>query len=497
MNHTLRSVGRILVAPWQQRRNQSGPWGFAVIAALSVAAGLALAVALGAFGPRSRPTIGAAEAGAVVAFGLLLTAAWAMLVASVLEQNHPTFARLAPGHVARLRCVLLLAWGAAIAYAAAVPGAFAHASLAWAVGASAALALLAACIRWPVLWLFGCVAPFFTTSAVHRAWVDGLLQLAAQAWQAGPMRISVTIVLAGAVLLLALVQRGGQRHAASYAARRQRGLRLRSSMTGVQSTRAEPRIAGWSARISAWSYAWWMRRLLAGPGPDAMARLQLGFGPAVHWSALLGFAVRLLVLAGLFFAAIALSPMASLLPGLLAVMSLGLMYGFVERVTQAPARLHQTRREQALLILLPGVPRRKALNRWLSGHLTTQFVVAWLAAVAWAALLGAAADRLRPGVTAETIGQGRSLLAIAMLPPCALLWRSWARMAAPTPLGVWMAALPGLACGGAAYAMHQVGGYGYAPIGVVYAASTLAWCGWRWHRMADEPSAFPIGRLHR
>ncbi|MEP6504575.1 MAG: hypothetical protein ABJD97_14650, partial [Betaproteobacteria bacterium] len=125
MNQDLSSIGRILVGPWQQRRSQGGLWGLALIALLCMLTAVAVGVVSG----------GSARSYAVVSIAVLgmgMLGGWAFLVLNVLEQNHPTFARLVPRHVGRLRATLVMAWMALVALAAVAATAFGSPTLAWA-----------------------------------------------------------------------------------------------------------------------------------------------------------------------------------------------------------------------------------------------------------------------------------------------------------------------------------------------------------------------------
>src|ERR1700756_2302947 len=145
MNHVESSaIARILASPFQQRINEDSVWGAIVVIVLCLAAPAGLLVwslvAEASLAPELRYR--AAVSGAIAAVALLI-AAWMMLVGNLLQQNQPAMARLVPGHVARLRTALLVAWALGVLAIAAGPGFVFGDPLAWGCAAAAGLALLA------------------------------------------------------------------------------------------------------------------------------------------------------------------------------------------------------------------------------------------------------------------------------------------------------------------------------------------------------------------
>ena len=501
MNISLSSVGRILRGPIQQRRNQGGLWGLVLIVLVGALVPVAFFLAATQASGRDRLGIGffvhSFEVIAMALLGLGLVGYWALLVANLLEQNHPTLARLVPRHAQHLRAVFVSMWLLAIALATAGPGVFTGDVLGWAAGSAVALAALAAAVRWPMLWFAGCFAPILTTSALRWPWFSQALSALLRTWQAAPLAITVVLVVAGAAGLMSLVRNGDARHVASHAARKCRNLRFQSRMAGIQPLTAVDGPQGWTTRISSVPYTWWMRRVLARTDSALTTRLLIGLGPGAHWTTRVGGAFLLLGLGIVFVAAASLASISREIPSTLSGLSFGMMFGLIVATLQTQARLHQTQREQALLMLLPGTPRGGALNRWLSGHLTLNFMASWLAAGALMTSMGVAAERLDPGQIGRTLGQGRELLWVAMIPLIAYQWRRWYRMAAPTQLNALIPALLGLLLGAATWGTKLATGLGYAQIGTVVALVVLAWGACRWRRMGAEPSAFPVGRLAR
>ena len=226
-----------------------------------------------------------------------------------------------------------------------------------------------------MLWFAGFFAPILTTSWLLAMVRPGTVGVAGCSGRRRPLAITVVLVVAGAAGLMSLVRNGDARHVASHGARKYRNLRFQSRMAGVQPLTAVDGPEGWTTRLSSVPYTWWMRRVLARPDSALTTRLLIGLGPGSHWTTRVGGAFLLLGLGIVFVAAASLTSISRELPATLSGLSFGMMFGLIVPTLQTQARLHQTQREQALLMLLPGTPRGGALNRWLSGHLTLNFLV--------------------------------------------------------------------------------------------------------------------------
>jgi len=491
------SLARILAAPWQQRRNASGLWGIALVVALCFLAPVVLLV-LGAFiaDPyKSEAMHVGAVRSAWIGVAALLVAGWAVLVGSVLQQNHPTLARLVPEHPGQLRLALLVAWALASLAAAALPGFAFDAPLAWACGLAAVLALLAAFLRWPLLWLVAIASPFVVGWLTHRFSAVEFGDVLWGQWANHRVLVTGVVVLAGASVLVGVVRGGGERHIAAHEARRRLHKAVFSQQGGATALVCADRgwLRGWT--MAGRPYAWWMARLLARPASPVMARLLLGLGPATHWTSRVfqafWFMATSTVLCGLASLFIGGDMLAYVLPWL----AFSVLTGLCTPALQAVPQLKQTQREQALLTLLPGVPRGARLNRWLAWQASATFVLAALCAVAVAWWLNAIADAIRPGVAMTATGGITFGVAAALLPQVAWQWRHWARLAGATGFQQTAPVVAPILLGAAVLALHVAAGVGYVAAGVALAAVSLAYCAWRWWRMGAEPTAFPVGRL--
>ena len=353
------ALARVLAAPWQQRRNAGSLWGlfFVVLACASFPI---LLLALSLFGDASQADTMRHKAGlsAWIGAAALLLVGWAMLVGNVLQQNHPTLARLVPSHVGRLRAGLLAAWAVLILAAAAGPGFALGAPLAWACGAATALAVAAAVLRWPVLWLGMLAAPFVTGGLLNWDGHAALRAALLAEWRSADWLLTAIVLTAGCVVLVAIVRTGGARHAAAHDRwSRARGEPSQAAFAGVIAAPVSPGCTGRFLGGLARPYAWRMRRLLARSDSPVMARLLLGIGPATHWTTrFFEFSCTLVFATVLCFAGTSFMTAEARA----AVCAYGAMFVLILLSPPAVQQLHrvwQTRREQALLALLPGVAR--------------------------------------------------------------------------------------------------------------------------------------------
>ena len=152
-------------------------------------------------------------------------------------------------------------------------------------------------------------------------------------------------------------------------------------------------------------------------------------------------------------------------------------------VLSLPGALWASRREQALLMLLPGMPRGAALNRALAWRQARHFLLLW--ALTLPAYLGLA--------WAGQVPQVLALPAVA-LTAMAWLWRNAAQQREPSAL---TAVLPFVVClvpGIASIALLREKPDLFGPllggVAVVAALSLL----WRWRQLSRWPQALPAGR---
>jgi hypothetical protein len=490
----------ILAAPWQQRRSVGPLWGLLVIVGIVALIPIGLFTwSLLAHTPAMAGKLRhvAAAAGAVV-LAVLTVCSWVVTVSNVYDQNRAALAQLVPAHPTRLRLALVLAAALATAFIALVLGACFGEPLVWATLTVAGLALLAMMLRWPAIWLLGCAMPVCIN--VLREWPGSAptVALIRDQWNAQPVAIFLTLAAAATVLIVMLIQTGGARHAASDEARRLRTERFRLRWRGAQPIAVGTR--GLFDTVITQPYYVWCRHVLARTSSPVFSRVMLALGPGAHWTAgvtaVVGSALALF--AGLLLleaVGLVYPPAANFAPDALASVSVGILVGMLSPAMQVQARLHQSRREQHLVALLPGVPRGAVLNRRMAWQLTGQFFLTWTGAVALMVLCLATAHALRPEVLRPLPLELCWAFPVAALPMVVLQWRPWSRVRAPTTASSLGPYLLLMLVGAASWGAPLAGWLSLAQVTAVSLGATVAWCAMRWHRMGREPSALPVGRL--
>jgi hypothetical protein len=388
--------------------------------------------------------------------------------------------------VRRLRSLLALGWVAST-LAIALPIVLVDSALAWATSAvAAALMLLLFAARWPALWIplwmsswaLPSSAPWWRGQAVLR----GGLEAAGQVFVQQPLAILVLTLAIGASALPWLVQRGGARHVRGYQLRAHRARVLRGGATLERWQALGP---SWLFGVMHAPYRFWLGRASLDGRGSSLRRALLLLGPSVHWSGQLGVAVFVAVpVLSLMAWGMGRMPVGEVPSGLFFGMSVGTTMLAISALQQAPVAYHQTRREQALLMLVPGMPRGAELNRGFARMLGLHFTAVWLACTLVLYLLGA-----------WVRVQDLSMLAmpVGALPLLGLLWRDWSRQRAPSPSGGGAIGLLTVLGGGAVFVLQSV----MAPGAVLAtaAAAALTFAAWRWRRLSALPQAWPTGRL--
>ena len=413
-----------------------------------------------------------------VAGGCCLLGAWPAFIDGLLRQNRANHARLVPGHVQRLRELLLIVWclgHALLAVAVMVVGGPVAKSVLY--GASL-FALLALAMRWPLLWI---VLWFLLTGM--RPLADQVLAVM-QAW---PLWLGVpAVVLAIGLPLCLVVGTGSARH------RRhgQRRLAWESSLKGGLPRGGD---LGWPwdtfSRLARVPFDAALARAVERPDRSPWPRLMLVFGPNGHSAVHAFWAALILALGGavlLVLAALGRFPPES--PGVVALVgpAMGLMSLALSATLGLPSNVAATRREQALVAMLPGVPRGRALNQGLAARWLAHFGTGWaigsaLVLVAVASLLPASTPLFAAGL-------------LGLWPLAALLVRDLAR-ARPQAVTQVFSAIALLLPGPALVGLAAVYGVPVLAAGVGVAAASAAWLLWRWCVIGRAPNALPTGRL--
>jgi hypothetical protein len=356
----------VLRAPWQRRRNaRQWPW----MAATPLL--LALPVGLMAWWTSMQPRI------LVAALGIVwLTWLWWMQVEGLLRQNRVLLARTVPGHASVLRQSLLLQAGLATLTAVGLLTLAVDMPLRWLWVVAPSIVMLTWLAREPWLWLaFGIGSPMLGEMRQASLYMTGL-----------PLLQQLVALAALVALLATCVGQGGTLHRWSDARqeRWQRSLRAmsegRPAPTGAQSAveRALQRGFDWPLR------RWRDRVLAAGAAAPVSTRLQLGLGTGGQWTQLAWI--------GVLAASLALAILAWVMHGydvsIVQVadggrigLSIGLFAIACGTLHTRMGQLWARRREQALLVLLPGVPMRGDCR-----HLERQWRQEWL--ILWAVVTG-------------------------------------------------------------------------------------------------------------
>lgn len=480
------SLNQMLLASWRQR-NLDAPWGRAAFVALGV---LTLAIGLVMLpNIQARAILTACVLSGTV-FGI-----WINIVASLLEQNHPNAARFVPHHLQRLREAALLAW----LPLSALLGVLLWLSMArlpslpvLLLGSAATGVFVAWAQRQWLLWFLLCFVPAFVLPLrLHVRWAP-LWAALGDIWQAQTWSVLALCMLVLGALLTRVFGNGSDAHRAGYARRSCMRKAALDGMTGQRAGLSAFGIPGeWLGRPFDRIAAAWLRHVVANARPtpaSVMARAEIVLHGLQHWlRQLLGFSLALLFV-GLGFAIaiavagakIGLAWQAGSTGMAIGLASAGFNPGFTLR-----NMLWHSRREQALLALLPGMPQGQALNRAVAWRQMRHFLGAWgLTTLSLVVLAGVARQPLM------------LCLPIAALPVAIVtLIRAPARMKAPR---AWTAVLPTFGfflLGGALWALSR---WLALPLGLlagVGLAGSAALAAWRWRAIGAAPAAMPAGRL--
>ncbi len=344
-----------------------------------------------------------------------------------------------------------------------------------------------------MLWLGGFAMPFAMTGFLGWSGHEALAAELHAQWRSAGWLVTAIVATAGVTILTLMIRTGGTAHDASYAAGRRLGRVLGAGFAGsARGTSAS--CWGPLGRAATSPYAAWVRHLLARRDGSVMSRLLVGLGPATHWTSRLFECFWFLMFSGGLCALVASLAGAEMRAAILPWFAFSIVTGICSPALQAVPKLYQTRREQALLVLLPGVPRGVRLNRWLAWQMSLTFVVGASCGLVLAWALAATASGIERGMADRATSGMLSAVAAALLPQVAWQWRCWARLRAGGSDQSWPVLAP-FVLGLAFLALHAGTGVGFLPLGVTSTAASLAWCAWRWHRMASEPTALPVGRL--
>lgn len=488
-----------LKAPWQWGNGPGSRWLARLLRLLPALGLLALIVALSLAG--EGPRLFAVILGLLL-IGVGVLVLWGHQFNALLRLDHPHSARLVPGHRSALRRTAVLTWLALVAACSAVTTAVAvsfgaEASLAWRTAlltglcSGAALVFVAMALRWWLLWVLVWLWPLAGAIPLLGATMRAMREAASVPWQAAPAWCTALGLALGAGVLVSVFGRGDAAHAHGYARRERTRLAFEPAAAGRATTVPA---AGLLAQRLGWPLQRladaWLGRLLAQARPtrsSVMARADIVLHGPQHWLRLSATMLPLLLLLALIGTGVALgpdTPARTLLGPAAFGSAIGLTCMLVGIATGWPGALWTSRREQALVVLLPGMPQGTVLNQVLARRHARTYLLMWatllplFGAIAWAT--GAWHTLTMPAV------------ALSMV---AWLWRDMARLRSPSPAG---AAWPFFVClllgTGSAWLLREQPGW-TVPWLVTWAIVSAAVAGWRWRRLAQWPQALPAGRL--
>jgi len=498
MSHaTTLQAGLMLQAPWLWRRNNGSLWALRLWTALTVLLVGAPVLTVLLWAPPRLAWPVTAVLGLCAVVGLYI-----MQFAALLRLDHPHAAHAVPGHRSAVRLAALLPWAAGVllyGLAAAVVAALVFQAdaravmttgLAAGLVAATVMLLVAAAYRWWWMWVVLSLLPASMGIPGWSGMVVKAFIWAHGAWQAQAPGLTALLLVAQGLALASLFGHGDAAHAEAYARRE----RLRQTLAANRTGKATPvaalgRWGEWLGRpLQALCNAW-LLRLCADARPtvaSVMARAEVVLYTNQHWLRHLAVAV---FAQGLLLACMALVvawvdvPLAQMLKHGHMGISIGLMSLCVSPVVGLHTALWHSRREQALLLLLPGMPQGRVQNHLLARRQLQQCLLLWASTLPGFVLVG-------------WLGHAPEVLALPLvvLPLLAWLWRDVSRLQQPQTLSAWPYGLS-LLLGVLAVLLLRWQPAAWWPLLLGVLGLTAALLRWRWQRLASLPQALPAGRL--
>jgi hypothetical protein len=463
---------------WAHRKSKGEIWLFWSLLAMPLLA-VPLLLRYGSF--FGAPDLGwriAVGAGIGGPYLLLLMACWVFFLQNLILQNNPLNSHLVPAlHARLLRLGMVACLLSTLPAALLLALGYGHFLQYWLF---ISLLLLAYTHLFSSSWaLAGYAVLWFFRQQVQAA--------TAMLWDAPPDSAILWLAMVATVLLAAvsmrlLLKNGGERHWRQY----KRIVRWEAAQN--QSTATTRRWTQLPVSVQRWPgalYFWLLRRALCSP-KGSVRQLAAGLGPGWHWSSV-GLPVTVLALPLLLLGhGLRLGGTQGDLLALIAII-LATLIGMVPIIfiMQQVTVPYQTRREQQLMRLLPGMPDGEALNQVLARQSLAGFARVWLLCAVLALLSGPMLAHL---FDASLLWQ---VLALACLLPAYLL-RDYARQRAPLPTFVmWLLIQSALGLGLALLAQRHLN----MPLWLLYVVCGGVGAGllaWRWRRISAAPSAFAV-----
>ena len=336
---------------------------------------------------------------AIGASVLGLQIVWVGIAAVLLRLNHPTVSRLVPGYVTALRRAALAIW-LGICLLTGLAGILDGTSVGWFVFevcmAGALMLLIGTPMRWPVRWCLAVAALMWLGRHSGAAFEWEPLQSVLTTGQ-GQLTLAALVFIAMAWVVTRMIASKGNGYASVFS----RFMGMQESEHGANEIKVLM-----SSHFSPWLKAYftaahwvtlpWRRyasHLLSNPKPEAanaIARAELGFGPAVHWVTQLSFSLgfaALLALVWWVYPELILGGGAHTSPLVAFYIALASAMCSATSVLSIGSVMLLQQGEQKLMLLLPGVPQSSALNRHLARRHVRMAVSAWFLGTAWALVL--------------------------------------------------------------------------------------------------------------
>jgi hypothetical protein len=484
----------MLRAPWQWSRNDGRLWAFWVYAGLAALVVGAPSLALMFWAPG-----GLVSVLMCVLCSIGLLALWGVQFSTLLRLDHPHAARFVVGHGHALRVAALGLWLALVAFVGVIALVVLHqpdgdplrALLVVVTAAGATLLCMAMALRWWVLWaVLWLPFPLFGNRRLRDA-IQPLTDIVQGYWQAQPVLWTLLVLLVMATVLVSLFGKADAQHSQSYAKRENFRKIASAGAAGQKPTLAA--YGRWGEVLGAPFQRLadaWLAHVIRRASPQrssVMARAEVVLHGAQHWVRQLGaiVAVQLVVLIGLYvLLGAAGHDVRKEFVHAQSGLSIGLACMALSPLVSLPGALWGSRREQALLVLLPGMPQGRALNQALARHQLTQFVLVWVAALPAFATLA----------WANSAPQVWAFFG-ATLPLAAMLWRDASRLRAASPTMALVPYLLFMALGLSSLLLLRWQPGLLLPWALGIVLLTAALLAWRWRKLSRWPQALPAGRL--
>jgi hypothetical protein len=405
---------------------------------------------------------------------------WGAMRVSLDTQLSPATIQLVPGLRRAALVVTLVSWPV-LAGALALETCIFGVPFPWAL--AALLAILAVTVaRRPILrrtssvLLFSVWAPMYGyrlslpdgPNAMGMAWMAVLLSLAI-----------------GAMIIKAELGKGAETYTV-----------LRGRLVQVALRHpydAQPAITGWDGVLKRPKiFRWWFGDVLRTRSPEL--RMIHGMGTAFHWSQAVGGVILQsgITVALTFILSQFVRGDTGSAGSLETIVNFSAIGASIFAVLMGDGRLRTLslrRKEQALLLLLPSAPTGRDLNRWLIQVLVFQHALAITVGIWIVAVLAFALQQ--PLESTLKVAAAPTAMSLLFTP---LFVRDYARMTPSWPLKYVALSLVAMFVG--QFAAALLGG-SIDPLVLILIALVLSGviAAWRYARLADAPTAFPVGRL--